>query len=87
MMITKLEQEASATDENGLLTSHVLGGGGGVVDSFVHIYMILFILDKHLLNAFQLLLDKEARLKEVQIQSDIYKNREVVTILLDTVST
>jgi len=51
MMITKLEQEASATDENGLLTSHVLGGGGGVVDSFVHIYMILFILDKHLLNA------------------------------------
>ena len=41
MMITKLEQEASATDENGLLTSHVLGGGGGVVDSFVHIYMII----------------------------------------------
>ena len=34
-----------------VLTSHVLGGGGGVVDSFVHIYMILFILDKHLLNA------------------------------------
>ena len=33
------------------------------------------------------LLDKEARLKEVQIQSDIYKNREVVNILLDTVRT